>query len=331
MKRILFLILVLAAAGGGFYAYISWEKTQEVKQAEGLQLFGNVEIRRVNLGFRVGGRIETIHFEEGDFVKKGEIVAQLDKRPYVENRAAAQAQLDKAVAQYEQMKNGMRPQEIEQVRAGLDEAKARLLLAELELGRAEKLLSDKAIPQADFDIAQTKCDEAKAKVRVETEKLALFVEGFRKEEIAAAKAQLAEAQANLDKTQTALEDAELRCPNDGIVLTRIEEEGAVVQTGQQVLTLSLKDAVWVYVYVPEPDLGKIFPAMKAEIYTDSRPNEPYLGQVGYISPTAEFTPKNVETPQLRTDLVYRLRVIADNPDEGLRQGMPVTVRLLYRK
>ncbi|MCL2745368.1 MAG: secretion protein HlyD, partial [Planctomycetaceae bacterium] len=325
------LILLLAAAGGGFYAYTSWEKKQEAKQMEYLQLFGNVEIRRVNLGFRVSGRIEKINFEEGDFVEKGQIIAQLDKRPYAESQAAAQAQLDKAAVQYEQMKNGSRPQEIEQARAGLDEAKAGLKLAEVELGRAGKLLSEKAIAQGDFDIAQTKYDEANAKVRLATQKLDLLIEGFRKEEIAAAKAQLAEAQANLDKTKTALEDTELCCPNDGIILTRIEEEGAVVQAGQLVATLSLKDAVWIYVYVPEPDLGKVFPAMKAEIYTDSRPNEPYLGQVGYISPEAEFTPKNVETPQLRTDLVYRLRVIADNPDNGLRQGMPVTVRLLYDK
>jgi len=97
------------------------------------------------------------------------------------------------------------------------------------------------------------------------------------------------------------------------------------------VTLSLKDAVWVYVYVPEPQLGRVAPGMKAEIHTDTNKNKPYTGQVGYISPEAEFTPKNVETPQLRTDLVYRARVIADTPQNrpegGLRQGMPVTVRL----
>jgi HlyD family secretion protein len=94
-----------------------------------------------------------------------------------------------------------------------------------------------------------------------------------------------------------------------------------------VATLSLNDPVWIRAYVPEPDLGKIWPGMPAEIFTDTRPEHPYKGQVGFISPEAEFTPKNVETPRLRTDLVFRLRVVADNPDEGLRQGMPVTVKL----
>lgn len=101
----------------------------------------------------------------------------------------------------------------------------------------------------------------------------------------------------------------------------------MVSAGQIVATLSLKDAVWVYVYVPEPQLGKIAPGMRAEIFTDTRPKKPYIGHVGYISPEAEFTPKNVETTELRTSLVYRLRIVAENPDDGLRQGMPVTVTL----
>jgi HlyD family secretion protein len=112
-----------------------------------------------------------------------------------------------------------------------------------------------------------------------------------------------------------------------VLLTRIAEPGAIVAAGQTVATLSLNDPIWVRAYVPEPDLGKIWPGMPAEILTDSRPDRPYKGHVGFISPEAEFTPKNVETPRLRTDLVFRLRVVADNPDEGLRQGMPVTVTL----
>lgn len=92
-------------------------------------------------------------------------------------------------------------------------------------------------------------------------------------------------------------------------------------------TLTLTTPVWVRTYVNEPDLGFVQPGMAAAVTTDSAPGRPYRGHVGFISPTAEFTPKAVETRELRTDLVYRLRVIVDNPDGGLRQGMPVTVRL----
>jgi HlyD family secretion protein len=275
----------------------------------------------------VSGRIETITFEEGDFVKKGEVIATLDRRPNEETLAVSQAQLERAIAELERMENGSRPQEIEQARATLAEYRASLRLQVAELERAEKLLPTKAIARSEYDAILAKRDEADAKVRRGDETLNLLEEGARQEDIAIARAFLAEAKANLDRAKTALEDTVLQSPNDGVILTRIEEPGAVVQAGQNVVTLSLKDAVWIYVYVPEPELGKVAPGMKAEIYTDTRRDKPYCGQVGYISPEAEFTPKNVETPQLRTNLVYRIRVIADTPDDGLRQGMPVTVRL----
>lgn len=328
MKKIVILILIVLVGVGGFFAYRHWEQRRQLQQSESIELFGNVEIRRTNLGFRVPGRLEEILFEEGDFVERGEVIATLDPKPYRENLAAAQAIHDRASAGMEQMENGPRPQEIKQARAQLAESRANLKLREADMQRAEKLLPTKAISQGDYDTYAATRDEAEAKVKQAEETLSLLEEGYRKEEIAIARAQLAEAKANLDQAKTSLEDTSLRCPNDGIILTRVEEPGAVVQAGQTVVTLSLKDAVWVYVYVPEPDLGRVFPGMRAEIHTDTNRGKPYPGQVGYISPEAEFTPKNVETPKLRTDLVYRLRIIADSPDEGLRQGMPVTVRLM---
>jgi HlyD family secretion protein len=106
------------------------------------------------------------------------------------------------------------------------------------------------------------------------------------------------------------------------------EPGSIAGVGQTVVTLSLSDPVWVRAYISETGLGTIAPGMKAEIYTDSQPEQPYLGHIGFISPKAEFTPKNIETPDLRTRLVFRFRVLVDNPDNYLRQGMPVTVKLL---
>ena len=108
--------------------------------------------------------------------------------------------------------------------------------------------------------------------------------------------------------------------------TRARERGAIVSPGETVFTLTLSSPVWVRTYVNETDLGRVQPDMPAYVTTDSAPKKFYTGHVGFISPTAEFTPKSVETRELRTDLVYRLRIVVDNPDGALRQGMPVTVR-----
>jgi len=140
-----------------------------------------------------------------------------------------------------------------------------------------------------------------------------------------AQAQVNSAEARLAQAQTRLSDTEILAPNDGIILTRIREPGAVVAVGDPVYSLALDTPVWVRTYIDEPNLGNIFPGQKAVVFTGA--GHQYEGQIGFISPQAEFTPKTVETAQLRTDLVYRLRVIVNNPDKGLRQGMPVTVHI----
>jgi len=332
MKKIVLLLILLAVGIGGYFGYREWVAEQEQLQREYIELFGNVEIRRVNLGFRVFGKIDRIFFEEGNFVKQGEEIATLDRRPYEENLAVSEALHAKASADLERLVNGARPQEIEQARATLDSNKASLKELEADYERYRQLHDRKAATDSEYETAIARRDEAAANVKKAEETLNLLIEGTRREEIAAGRAMLAQATANLEQAKTALADTTLVSPNDGIILTRVEEPGAVVQPGQTVVTLSLKDAIWAYVYIPEPDRGKVFKGMKAEIYTDSPrgepPKKPYPGHVGYISPEAEFTPKNVETLKLRTALVYRVRIIADTPDSGLQQGMPVTVRLL---
>ncbi len=138
-------------------------------------------------------------------------------------------------------------------------------------------------------------------------------------------ANLKQAEASLEVANTNLHDTELFAPETGTILARVREPGAVVLQSEPIYTLSILSPVWIRAFVSEPQLGLIYPGMEAEIYTDSL--GVYKGKIGFISPVAEFTPKTVETTSLRTDLVYRIRVYADNPDYGLRQGMPVTVKL----
>ncbi|MDR3108258.1 MAG: efflux RND transporter periplasmic adaptor subunit [Planctomycetaceae bacterium] len=327
MKK--FIALLLFAAVFGVAGYFVWQNMFATNAGtdKTMTLYGNVEIRRVNLGFNVFGQIVEMPFKEGDKILRNSVVARLDRQPYQDDVEIAAAQVKRAEANLKKLQTGNRPQEIAQAHATLNERIATLDVLNAEVRRAHLLIDKQNISPQEFDNVIASQKEATARKQLAEETLNLLIEGFRQEDIDAGEAQFAEAKANLKRTQTLLGYTELHCPNDGILLTRVEEPGAVVNQGQTVLVLSLQDEVWVYVYLPEPDLGKIAPGMKAKIYTDSAPDKPYGGQVGYISPEAEFTPKNVETPRLRTDLVYRVRIIADNPDDGLRQGMPVTVVL----
>ncbi|MDR1270120.1 MAG: efflux RND transporter periplasmic adaptor subunit, partial [Planctomycetaceae bacterium] len=292
-KIILVFLFFLLLLGGGYFVRQYYIQTKQDIDRNQLTLYGNVEIRRVNLGFRVFGRISEILFEEGESIKKGEVIARLDREPYEDTHTVAMIQVEMAQENYAKLEAGNRPQEIEQARATLNERQAGLNVLESDLKRAKQLIKNLAITEQEYESIEAQRDEAIARKQLAEANLNLLTEGFRKEDIAVGKSQLSEAKANLKKTKTALEDTELLCPNDGILLTRVEEVGSVVSAGQIIATLSLKDVVWIYVYVSETQLGKLAPEMKAEIFTDSQPEKPYSGHVGYISPEAEFTPKNV--------------------------------------
>ena len=291
-----------------------------------LTLYGNVDIREVDLGFRVGGRIRTIAVEEGDRVGRGERLASLDARPFTEEVALATARVAARRAAYDELIAGTRPEEIERARATLAEREARLFRAERDFERQEVLFARGDISEARLDAYRATLDEARARVRAARAALDLAVAGPRQEDETAALAELAAAQAEADRAETRLADTELHAPADGVVLSRLREPGAIVEAGAPVLTLTLTDPIRIRAYVAEPDLGRIAPGRKVEVTTDSRPEQPYDGRIGFISPTAEFTPRQVQTEELRSRLVYRLHVIVDEGD-GLHQGMPVTVRV----
>ncbi|MCX6986159.1 MAG: efflux RND transporter periplasmic adaptor subunit [Lentisphaerae bacterium] len=296
-----------------------------------MTLYGNVDIRQVNLGFRVSGRIEKMLFEEGDKVKTGDVIAVLDKKPYEDSVNLFQAQIEELTAILGKLKSGYRAEEIAKEKANVAERRASYELQEKNLERAKTLFEKNVISRQAYDEVFARWNETKAAVDSASEYLNLVTTGYRKEEIIAAKAILRGAEARLEQAKTGLADTEIKSPSDGIVLTRVMEPGAIVATGQTVYAISLISPVWIRAYVNEPDLGKIHYGMPAKIFTDSAPDKPYDGHIGFISPEAEFTPKSVETPELRASLVYRLRVIADNPDMGLLQGMPVTVKLRKAK
>ncbi len=292
-----------------------------------LTLYGNVDIRQVNLAFRVGGRIEKMPLEEGDKVMPGNVIAVLDKKPYQDSVNLYKAQVDESSAQLAKMQSGYRDEEIAKEKANVAERKASYELQQKNLERSKFLYEKNVISKQSYDEVVSRWGETKSALDSANEYLNLVSKGYREEDITAAKATLKAAEARLEQAKTSLEDTEIKSPSEGIILTRVMEPGSIVAAGQTVYTLSLTSPVWVRAYVNEPDLGKIYYGMPVKIYTDSAPGKPYNGHIGFISPEAEFTPKSVETPELRTSLVYRLRIIADNPDKGLLQGMPVTVKI----
>lgn len=322
-KYIRIIVVGLLVAVGGWFLYdriVSNESPSTV-------FYGNVDIREVSLGFRVSGRVARLVFHEGDPVEAGQLMAQLDTQPFEDELALRKANVAQQQANLEKLLAGNRPQEIEQARAAVEESEAELENAKHVFARQERLAKgDYASAQALDDAAQ-RLKRAKAQARSTKEALKLAIEGARNEDIAAAKAVLEAAKAQQQIAETALKDGSLLAPDGGVILTRAVEPGAIVSQGTTVYTLSLRNPVWVRAYVPETQLGLVTPGTRVQIITDTKPDSPYQGQVGFISPTAEFTPKTVQTPELRTDLVYRFRVVVTNPDAALRQGMPVTVRL----
>jgi HlyD family secretion protein len=320
-KRIMLAAAVLAACAAAWYF---WQRGAH-REVE-LKLFGNVDIREVELSFRVPGRLAKVLVDEGDQVKEGQLLAALDDRPYRDALAKAVAQRDAAAANMTKYRTGNRAEEIAQARAQVAQIEAQYRNAVTSAKRREELLKSRAIAEQEYDDAVAARDALHAQLQNVRKGLQLQNAGFRTEDIQAAAASLRSAEAAVAAAETDLADARLVAPADGTVLSRVREPGSMAEAGANILVVSLIRPVWVRAYVPEPLLGKVAQGMPVRVYTDSRPGRPYSGVVGFVSPVAEFTPKNVETEALRTDLVYRIRVVVSDPDEGLRQGMPVTVR-----
>ncbi|MES1996381.1 MAG: HlyD family efflux transporter periplasmic adaptor subunit [Pseudomonadota bacterium] len=289
-----------------------------------LVMHGNVDIRQVDLAFRVSGRVASIPLEEGAHVAQGALLASLDPAPLKDQLSAAQAQIAVAAAELDKRRNGNRPQDIALAQAQLADTQASLAVAREEYERRADLVKTGAVSKALFDASTAKFRSAQAQVNAAQQALSLQKAGARREDIEAAAAQRQQAVAQAAKARTDLSDAELRAPNAGTILTRAREPGAIVQPGETVLTLTIDRPMRVRAYIPEPDLSRIAPGMKVTVTTDGNAKA-YHGTIGNIAATAEFTPKTVQTESLRTDLVYRVRIIVTDPDDALRQGAPVTV------
>lgn len=326
-KWLIGIVAAVIVAGGGWYGYGQYRRDRSAPPGE-IVLYGNVDIREADLAFNVAGRVESLRVEEGDAVKKGQLLATLDPATYEAELEAARARVEAQRAALGRLLAGTRPEEINKSRESVRALEAELRLAKATLKRTEQLASDRFAAFQKLDEDRARVTSLHAQLTAAKAELSLAVQGPREEDIAEARAELRARQADMTLALRHLDYTKLFARATGVVKTRIVEPGAVVAATTPVFTVALSDPVWVRTYAPEPELGRIRPGMKAQVFTDTAPARPYDGWVGFISPTAEFTPKTVETPELRTSLVYRLRVYVKDPDNSLRQGMPVTVRLV---
>jgi len=321
LLRIVVVLVVLGAAAFLGYRYLQQREAPD----NVLHLFGNVDIRQIQLAFHDTGRIQRILVQEGQRVQAGEMVAELDPVRYEAAVTQAQAQVSAQQEVLARLLAGSRPEEIQEARARVKAAEAALREAEPIHRRTKILAQSQYVSQQQLDKAEAALNTARANLDGEQQALTLAIKGPRKEDIDAARAQLKAYEAALDKVKQELTDTRLYAPEQAVLQDRILEPGDMASPQTPVFTLALDNPIWIRAYVSEPDLGKIAPGMRAEVKTDSFPNKIYRAWIGFISPTAEFTPKQVETTELRSKLVYRLRVYVCNPQNELRLGMPADV------
>ena len=288
-------------------------------------LYGNVEIRQVDLSFETEGRLVSLPEHEGDRVKRGQTIAELDPTTYQSAVDLAEARRDAAKASLDLLLAGTRPEQIDQARANLAAAQASLANAEATFARQRDLAARAVSSQQQLDDARMALDGARARLAQIKAALEEAVNGPRAEDIAAARANLRAADATLELARTQLAHTRLLSPTDGTVMTRVIEPGTIVLPSAAVYSIAIDDEIWVRAFAPELLLSRLAPGSAVTVATDGGAS--YQGRIGYVSPAAEFTPKTVETPDLRTQLVYRLRIRVEQPDARLRQGMPVTIHL----
>ena len=324
IKRIIPGLIVLAALG------LAWWLTHRHAASREIVLYGNIDLREVDLAFNDSQRVASVLVHEGDSVRKGQVLARLDTSRLEPQLAQAQAQAAAQRAVVDRLHHGSRPQEIAQARANLALAQADGRQARDNYRRLQTVFNSsagRAVSRQELDDAKAQADVSDAKLAVSRKALQLALIGPRKEDIAQAEATLDGEEAQVALLKQELADADLRAPLDAVVRSRIAEPGDMASPQKTALTLAITDPKWVRAYVSEADLGRVRTGMPATVAVDSFPGKRFEGWVGFISPEAEFTPKTVQTQELRSSLVYEIRVFVKDPGDLLRLGMPATVYL----
>jgi HlyD family secretion protein len=325
-KRVLILgILVLAGIG----AAVVWRFAPWALKTENgaVMASGTVDAPEIAISFRVPGTLRNRPVDEGSPVKAGEVLAALDEREATARLRQAEAAEQVAQARLKDLEQGYRPQEIAEAKALVEQARANLANLQDEAQRSEALFQGGAISRQRRDKDKTAADVAQEQYRAAAERLKMLQSGFREENVNAARAQRAEAQAAVEAARVALEDLRVMSPVNAVVTRTHAEVGETVGAGRPVVTVTDISRPWVRVYIPENQIGKVRLGAPAKIKVDTFPDREFAGRVSYVSSQAEFTPKNVQTQEERVKLVFAVNVTVDNREGVLKPGMPADVTI----
>jgi HlyD family secretion protein len=319
---------------------VTFTACQEHAPATGARVSGQVDATDVQVAPEVGGRIIEMTIAEGDRVKQGDVVARLDTRDVDLALQRAQAERSQADAQLRLLQAGARPEDIRQAQAqvaaaaaDLAAAQADLAAAETDLQRFERLLQSNSGSQKQRDDAATRSEMARDRVTAararETaarEAVSRLRAGSRREEIEGARARVAGVDAQIATLQKSKGDAIVTAPISGVMTERLLDPGEIVSPRVPIAVLTDLDHAWAEVFVDEPTIPRIKLGQSATVFTDAGgPGLP--GKVSYIASKAEFTPRNVQTAEDRSKLVYRVKIAVDNRNGVLKQGMPVEAEI----
>jgi len=320
MKRIIPLLLLAAAAAAAVHYYPQWFRKRPAPNL--LKLSGNIEAHESLVSFKVTGRIVALPVDEGMTIKTGDLLARIDNDDYRQQVAVDEATTRVRDSQLALGLAGSREQEVEAARQALLDAQADLELKKKDYARYQALYEKDEIPAQTRDQAATYVTRAQAAYDRAQQIHNELVEGTRHEELDVDRANLHQANQNLHLSRIRLAYTALQAPFNGVVLVRQAELGEVVSPGTPIVTLADLDHIWLRVYVPETDLGKVRWGQTVDVRTDTYPDKTYCGRIALISSEAEFTPKSVQTEKERVTLVYRVKVDVENPNYELKPGMP---------
>jgi HlyD family secretion protein len=326
MKRAIPIVILLAVAvAAGVYYYP--RLTQKSAPANQVTLSGNIEAHESLVGFKVAGRIVELPVEEGQQVEQGALLARLDDADYRQKVRIDQSAVGVRSSDLALTLAGTRQQEVKAAQQTMIDAQADRDEKNLDYERARQLFAKDELSAQDRDLAATALKRAQAVFQAAEQRYNEAVEGSRKEDIAIARANLNAAHADLGLSQVNLGYTVLRAPSAGVVTVRQAELGEVVSPGSPVVTLADLDHIWLRAYIAETDLGRIHWGQAATITTDTYPGRQYHGRISFISSSAEFTPKSVQTYKERVTLVYRIKIDIDNFNHELKPGMPADARI----
>jgi HlyD family secretion protein len=325
-----FVVVLMIAVGGIVYFHLNTRAGEYSDQPA--EITGSVEVKSVDVNVKVPGKVEKFLVEEGDTVEAGQVIATVEAANIEAKSDLTQATVEAAIAQYQKAKNGARPQQVEQAKSLVEQAKVACDFTETTYNRLAGLYKEGVLPRQKLDQAKTELDVARARLRSAREQCDMVQEGAQREDIEAAAALVKQAQAAKSEVQTYLDDAKVKAPVAGIITMKAVEDGELVSTGMPLVTISnLKDA-WVEMKVRETMLNRFNLGDTVPVKIIGAPGKVYQGKVTYIAAKSSFATERSYQERGEKDLVaFGVKIKLENEDRQLKPGMTAVISLQNRQ